>query len=128
MSSRPVVRNGRPEEALQRACVDILTRFVPPPPKGPAWTAINPVAAKSKAVAGKSKAMGLRKGWPDLEMLFRGASIYVEFKAEKGRVDPSQIAVHEEIVAAGGTVLVVRTVDEFLNVLSAQEIPCRLLH
>lgn len=117
----------RPEEVVQRHCIGILRAYVPSPPDGPAWTAINPVSAKSKAVAGKSKAMGLRAGWPDLEMLHQGRAIYVEFKAPKGgRVDPEQNARHREIVAAGGTVHIARSIDEFLRILACEGVPCQM--
>jgi len=85
--------------------------------EGPVWTAINPIPAKSKAVAGISKAMGLRPGWPDLELIYRGQMIYIEFKSDRGRLSKDQRQVHAELKAAGAFVHVVRSVDEFLKVL-----------
>jgi hypothetical protein len=62
---------NRPEQALQRACVGLLERFYEPMPDV-FWTAINPVPAKSRAVAGISKAMGLRPGVPDFIFIKEG--------------------------------------------------------
>lgn len=117
---------GNPEQALQRACAEVLARYVPKPPEGPAFTSINPVPAKSKAVAGVSKAMGLRAGWPDMHLLHQSRSIFIEFKADKGRVSPAQAAIHSEIEAVGGVVEIVRSLDEFLAVLAKHSIPCKV--
>lgn len=117
---------GHPEEDLQRACVQILEQFVPPPPKGPAWTAVNPISAKSKAAAGVSKAMGLRAGWVDIDMLFKGRYIGLELKAPKGRLSVSQLDVHQQIKKAGGVVHVIRSYADLLRVLALHEIPCRV--
>jgi hypothetical protein len=100
---------------------------VPNSPEGPVWTAINPVSAKSKAVAGISKSMGLRKGWPDLHILHRGKSVFIEFKADKGRVSPEQQQLHTELATAGGFVGIVQSVDQFLDVLRFAGIPCAVL-
>lgn len=114
----------KPEQALQRACVQILTRHVPKPPEGPVWTAVNPVPAKSKAVAGVSKAMGLRAGWPDMLLVFNGRPILPEFKAGKGRLSDSQRELLPQIEQAGGAVYEIRSVDEFIDMLRVEQIPC----
>lgn len=129
MSSRPDRRRApraRPEQAIQRTCADILARFVPKPPEGPFFTSINPVPAKSKAVAGISKAMGMRAGVPDLWMLQRGQSILVEFKADNGRLSTAQKTLREEIISAGGVVEVAKSAEEFLGILATYNIPCKL--
>lgn len=61
----------RPEQMLQRACVQLLEAFYEPMPDV-FWTAINPIPAKSKAAAGISKAMGMRKGVPDFLFMKEG--------------------------------------------------------
>lgn len=117
---------NRPEQGLQKACVEVLVKFVPPPPEGPFWSAVNPVPAKSKAVAGLSKAMGMKAGVPDLLMVWKGRVITVEFKAEKGgRVSEAQKERRDEIILAGGLWLEVRSVDQFIETLHMIGIPCR---
>lgn len=117
-----------PEAALQRACVEILDRFVPAPPDGPAWTAVNPVPAKSRAVAGLSKALGMRAGWPDLQLIWRGRAVTIEMKAGKdGRLSDAQKKLRTEITLAGGLWHEVRSVDEFLDFLDVLAIPHRVI-
>lgn len=97
--------------------MDFLARFVPEPPDGPAWTAVNPISAKSKAAAGISKAMGLRAGVHDLVLIWRGRFIGIEIKALKGRVSPEQKRWHAEVEAAGGESIVIRDVAELSKLL-----------
>lgn len=112
-----------PEEDIQRICVEFLRRFVPPPPDGPAWTACNPVPAKSKAAAGKSKAMGMKPGVHDLILCWEGQFIGIEIKAPKGTVSPVQKAWHAELEAAGGHSYVIRDVAELSYLLREWGVP-----
>lgn len=115
----------RPEQGLQIGCADLLRTAVPKPPDGPFWTAINPIPAKSKAVAGLSKAMGLRAGVTDFLLIFRGLPILIELKGT-GYPSKAQRELHEEIRAAGGVVYpACRSILEFKQILTAQGIPCR---
>lgn len=114
------------EQSLQRACAQILALHVPAPPKGPAWTAVNPVPAKSRAVAGVSKAMGLRAGWPDLMLIHQGRPILPELKTDSGQLSPAQRQRRAEIEAAGGVVHVIRHLDDFLAMLEGEGIPCNV--
>jgi len=113
---------AKPEYSLQKTCVDYLARFVPQPPTGPAWTALNPVPSKSKAVAGQSKALGLVKGWPDLMLALPGGyTVFVEFKAGAG-ISPEQKAVHHWLNQLGHPVYVITSLDEFRDCLAEQNI------
>ncbi|RKQ70142.1 hypothetical protein [Oceanibaculum indicum] len=77
------------------------------------FNAVNPVPGKGKAAAGLAKGMGARKGWPDIEILFRGHLWCIEEKVKGVEPDADQIAMHAEIEAAGGTVIVVDSDDSF---------------
>lgn len=112
-----------PEEALQRSIVQLL-RLCPAPPEGPSWNAVNPIPAKSKAAAGKSKAMGLRSGWPDLLLVWKGRAITIELKAGRGRTSPAQEELRREITLAGGVWAEVRSLEEFVGLLGSLGIPC----
>lgn len=115
-----------PEQALQRSAVDYLTRFVPEPPDGPAWTAVNPVPSKTKAVAGQSKEMGLLRGWPDMEFAWKdGRSFHIEFKAGTGSLSPEQRGVHHWLHELGHSVHVVRDLGEFVEALAFEGVPVR---
>jgi hypothetical protein len=78
------------------------------------------------------KRMGLKAGWPDIQILVRmmpfdaprSASRFIGFEAKReigGRVDPEQIAMHRAIANAGGAVYVVRTLDEIYHHLTVDE-------
>lgn len=104
-----------PEDAVQCAIVEWLATL-PPPPLGPYWTAVNPVPAKSKAAAGRSKRLGLRAGAPDIFILWHGRFGGAECKRPKGgRMGKGQPEAHTEIRAAGGVVAVVRSLSEFVT-------------
>ena len=118
-----------PERQLQIACVEALTRHVPPPEQGGPWfTAVNPIPAKSKASAGLSKAMGMRAGVPDLLIVHAGKALFVELKRPdgKGRVDPKQREAMAAIEANGCAVAVCRSVPEFVDTLRQHGVPMRM--
>lgn len=54
-----------------------------------------------------------RKGLPDLRVVFYGLSLDVETKAGGYQTTPAQDEVIEDIRAAGGAVVVCKSVDEF---------------
>lgn len=112
----------RPEQALQRACVEFLRQCAP---DGLAWSAINPVPAKSKAVAGISKAMGMQAGIPDLLLIWKGRAIFAEFKVDGGRLSPAQRDCHAGLMLAGALVVTIRSLDEFIDFLNVAGIPIR---
>lgn len=108
------------EDAVQSQIVSFL-RQMPDPPLGPAWTAINPMPGKFKAAAGISKRMGLVAGFPDLHVLWGGRAAYAECKRPVGGKPSSdeQPKVQGHLVAAGGFVAIVTSVDEFFRFLRA---------
>lgn len=106
-------RTAAPERALQRACIDYLRLAKI---RGLFWTAINPVPGKSIAVAAISKSMGVRAGVPDMILIRAGRTVFVEFKADKGRLKPSQKELFPEIIAAGVRIVECRSLDEFLRI------------
>jgi hypothetical protein len=113
---------NRPEQDLQRACVAFLRQCAP---EGLAWTSINPVPAKSKAVAGISKAMGMLAGIPDLLMVWKGRAIFAEFKVDGGKLSPAQRDCHAGLMLAGALVATIRSLDEFIDFLATAGIPIR---
>jgi len=66
----------------------------------------------------------LGKGWTDTVYIHmrKGRTIYVEFKAEGGKVDPDQRELHRKLLAAGLEVYVVRPsgFDLFVRVLAGE--------
>jgi hypothetical protein len=76
----------------------------------------------------KQKRMGMRAGWPDLEIFvnptwwkdtqIQWSPIFLEVKAEKGRLSDNQKVVIEELTEAGCHVFVVRSIDDAREALS----------
>ncbi len=114
------------EQSLQRTVAEYLAWCVPAPPSGPWWTAVNPIPAKSRAVAGISKAMGLRAGTPDIVMCWKGRLVGIELKAGRGRLSPAQLEAHDAITLAGGAVTMCRTLDEVVAFLATLGVPSRV--
>jgi hypothetical protein len=69
--------------------------------------------------------MGARSGVPDLLIICAGKALLIEIKTEKGRLSEAQMACHAEIMAAGGRVAVIRSLDDLREVLAFWEIPVR---
>jgi streptogramin lyase len=70
--------------------------------------------ARTKAEAGRFRAEGVVAGIPDLVLLHKGRSYFLELKAAKGRLSPAQRDVHTRIVAAGGNVCTAYGLDAAL--------------
>ena len=68
----------------------------------------------------KLKSMGTRFGWPDLEIFAPASvtknaeklSIFIELKLKKGKLSPNQLAIRNELIAAGFPWALCRSVDE----------------
>ena len=129
-------RDFDPEQALQVSVVEWMEACLPPPPEGPWWTAVNPVPAKSKAVAGLSKAMGLRAGVPDIVGSWRVGwhrrkrsalpqPFAIELKAPTGSVSRTQAEVINQMELAGFIVGVCRSVEDVQQFFDIYGVPMR---
>jgi hypothetical protein len=72
---------------------------------------------RSKAEAGRLKAMGVVAGAPDLLVIVDGRVHGLEIKTEKGRVSPAQKVMAERFAQAGAPFEVVRSVADARAVL-----------
>lgn len=85
------------------------------------------------AAAGRMVGLGLRKGMPDLMVLWRvqqgagggwwSGTGFLEFKAPKGRLDPAQRDCHDRLRQLGFPVAVVRASSEAFAALEAWGVP-----
>ena len=90
--------NASPEHALQVAIVSYLKHALPP---GYLWTADAAGVRVSMHVASKMKAAGVRRGWPDLRILFpSGVTRFIEVKAGQG-LSPEQREFRDFCAATG---------------------------
>jgi hypothetical protein len=65
----------------------------------------------ARAIA-KARAMGTRKGWPDIEIVWNGAAYFFEVKTGSGRLSEAQRETHERLRAAGANVATIRSVED----------------
>lgn len=69
----------------------------------------------------RMKVMGRRKGAPDMVLLASaGRVVFFEFKSEKGKLSPEQKAFHETIRGWGGVVYIVKSFDDFCEIVSSE--------
>ena len=112
-------RRGTPEADLQRAVVHALRLALPrdtiihhspnevtdPGPRG---------ARRQAILVG----MGVHPGFADLMVLSGGRVLFLELKAPKGRLRPSQKAFRDAVQAQGFGWALVRSLDDALGALA----------
>lgn len=87
-----------------------------------AWTTF-PAGGGGKLRGSFLKRMGLKAGWPDIQILWQGNFIGLELKAPGKVPTDAQYQCHKWIKAAGGNTHVVKSLDEIYGVLKAHNIP-----
>lgn len=101
-------KRANPEARLQISVKQYLNLCLPPEIQ---WTASQAGVRLAMREAVKAKAMGLKRGWPDLQFLFPdGVTRYIELKAGAG-LSPEQ-REFRDIAMPHGIWAVCRSVDE----------------
>jgi hypothetical protein len=72
---------------------------------------------RSKAEAGRFKALGVVRGIPDLVVIADGRALFLELKATDGRLSPDQVKAHAELKTAGAIVATVFGLDAAIDQL-----------
>ena len=107
----------RPREvALHRAVVAVLRKV-----GDPSWRWTHPASGEKRdpATAAKLKALGVRRGWPDLLLLSPAGALHcLEFKATDGELSEAQQEFRLFCIRAGIRYAVIRTMDEALATLT----------
>jgi hypothetical protein len=86
--------------------------------RGVPWFHVPNGEMRDPVTAAKLKRMGVRPGVPDLLLLIGGRLHGLELKRERGgAVSPEQVAMHDELTAAGAIVATARGIDEALGLL-----------
>jgi len=106
---------------LQRAVARFLDMALP---DGAVWSAIGH-GGGGKVRGAILKAMGLKAGIPDVLIIHRGRPIFIELKAQNGRLSLAQQAMHNKLTIAGALVAVCRSVDEVQQILECVGIDLR---
>lgn len=96
------------EDQIQRAIIAYLRAVLPDAvvhhsPNG---------GLRTKAQAGKFKAAGVVPGWPDITILRRGMTRFMEVKTVTGRMSPHQIQFRNFCIRNGFPLAIVHSVDE----------------
>lgn len=116
----PGAKPARDEEMLQRAIWQLIQ--LEGNPNAIAYAVPNGTY-KSKAAAGRQKAMGLRAGVPDLAFVLPdGGAAFMELKSRTGRVSPEQSAFIATCDAIGVPCPVVSDLENARMILRAWKV------
>ena len=88
-------------------------------PPDAAWTTVEHGGKRGKREAGRLKAKGVRAGWPDILIIYRGRAICIELKSEKGRLSPAQKDLHPRLQLAGALVYTATRIEHVEGFLRA---------
>lgn len=109
------------EEALQRAVVQLLALYEQ---RGLlAYAHVPNGGWRSRAEAGRFRAMGVRAGVPDLIVWTPRGHFQIELKAGKGRLSEPQADWHSTMSRLGHFVYVCRSVEDVLAALILEAVP-----
>jgi hypothetical protein len=110
------------EEAYQRTVAEFLDWALPP---GTVWFAVPNGGKRSKAVAAKLKAGGVKPGVADIIIIYRGDVYGLELKVRGGTQSNEQVEWEGHLHKAGGFYLIARdTIDDVQRCLEIWSIPC----
>src|SRR3990167_8130944 len=96
------------EAQLHRAVAIYIAMAVP---HDAVWTTVGH-GGGGRIRGAQLKAMGLRAGWPDVQILWRGSFLGIELKSDAGRISPAQDETAAAIERAGGEVHLARNLDD----------------
>lgn len=117
------------EDDLQESVAAYLNWALMPPAT---YTAIaHGVSLSGKTIEARRRAgmrlkkKGLKPGWPDFIFAFNFRGHGIELKSGRGVVSDDQERVHKELIAAGWTIAICRSLDEVIARLKLLGIPLR---
>lgn len=129
--TRAVKKRKQQEDLLQIRIVKWARRYLPDPPEGPAWTAINPKPYRNMKQAQREKEMGKKAGVQDFLLIWRGRTILPECKRPKekgssaGGLSAVQKTWKQDALLAGALCCEVQSLDEFVGFLEMLSIPIK---
>lgn len=115
------------EHQLQVLVADYLAQALSPPV---IWTSLDAGAGKmSKASAGLRKARGVKRGWPDVLIMWPNGDqpcvLGIELKAAKGNMSAEQRDMFCAFTRALCTYVVCRSLEDVAKSLEGFEVPHR---
>jgi hypothetical protein len=69
--------------------------------------------------------IGLRRGFPDILIIYATFVYGLELKTNRGRLSGAQVGTHAHLEEAGCSVEVARSLDEVVAILAKWQIPTR---
>lgn len=100
----------RPETALHLVVAQYLDYALP---SSAIWTTVDAGGVKLSAEQAKLRErLGMKAGWPDIQVLYGGVLHGIELKAGRNGLSPAQCGMQAAIEAAGGHYHVCRSVAE----------------
>lgn len=100
------------EMKLQIRCVTFLTyRY-----SDLIWNHSPNEGKRSDRAGNTLKQMGMQKGWPDLEIISRDKTVFIEFKTTKGRQSESQKRIQLMLEKLGIAYYLCRTYQDFIEI------------
>lgn len=116
---RMTLRRKNTEEQLHKAVAKYLAAGLGPG----SWFTTFPAGGGGKIRGGKLKAMGLKPGVPDVLIIHQGRAYWIELKAEGGRLNDKQKALHPLLSEVGCCVAVCRSLEDVEESLREWGIP-----
>ena len=111
------------EEQIQKAVAAYLDHALP---FDAVWWHTPNGGHRHAAVAAKLKAQGVKRGIPDITILWQRRAIFIELKAKGGSLSDAQKQMQSDLTLAGAVVLpVARSVDGVADFLEGLGIPLR---
>ena len=121
-----MTRRKHDEDDLHKAVADFLgIEKNLALPEDAVWTTVEHGGTRGKREAGRLKAKGLRPGWPDIQIVWRGRAYFVELKAFGKYLSPAQKKTHGALLKAGVPVATCRRIEEVEGTLRGWGIPLK---
>lgn len=117
---RPVRRHD--EEKLQRDVVQFLRWSLPADAE---FFAVPNGGQRHEVVAKKLVPQGVRRGIPDIALVWRGHAYFIELKTPKGGLTAVQRQMHKKLAWCGAQIAVCREVPEVEAWLRGLGMPLR---
>lgn len=112
------------EDSLHKTAANLLHIALLPPA---VWTTFpSGMYALPKAAGGRLRAYGLKPGMPDIMVLHRGRTVWLELKRRNGVISKDQKAMHACLDQAGAAVYVCRSPEAVIDALLRERFPVRL--
>lgn len=111
------------EEQIQATVASYLDRALP---DDAVWWHTPNGSLRHPAIAKKLRRAGVKKGVPDVVIIWNKRAIGIELKAKTGSLEDSQKTMHQRLTLAGAVVLpIARSVEEVHDFLETLGMPLK---